>query len=102
MTSLVQILLPLADNDGKPFPDETLRAIETELSSRFGGLTAFTRAPAKGVWTQGQNKAEDDIVVVEVMVDNVDAAWWTAFRQRLERELRQDSVIIRAQDIRLL
>jgi hypothetical protein len=50
---LIQILLPLADNAGHPFPDDVLQAIQTELSERFGGLTAYNRAPARGVWTEG-------------------------------------------------
>jgi hypothetical protein len=46
------LLLPLANNQGHAFPDEVLRDIQLELSKRFGGLTAYTRAPAKGIWTQ--------------------------------------------------
>lgn len=50
---LVQILLPLADNDGVPFPEADLAAVQAELATRFGGLTAHNRAPARGVWNHG-------------------------------------------------
>ena len=63
---LVQLLLPLADA-GHLFPDDVLEDIQTELSQRFGGPTAYCRAPAKGVWTQSDGQQVDDIVVVEVM-----------------------------------
>ncbi len=50
---LVQILLPLADNRGRPFPAAMLGDVRRELTERFGGLTAFTRAPAEGFWEGG-------------------------------------------------
>lgn len=101
MTTLVQILLPLADNGGNPFPEDMLRSIQFELSEKFGGLTAYTRAPARGVWNRGDDQADDDIIVVEVMIEQIDVAWWKAFKARLERELRQAEIVIRTQNIRL-
>jgi hypothetical protein len=100
--ALVQILLPLADNQGNAFSKDAFQAIQTELSDRFGGLTAYTRAPARGIWTKGADQAKDDIVVIEVMIESIDADWWKTFKARLERELRQEEVVIRAQDIILL
>ena len=40
--------------------------------------------------------------MVEVMVETLDERWWTDFRRRLETLLRQEAVVIRAQDIRTL
>ena len=99
---LIQILLPLADNAGNPFPDHVLQGIHTELSQRFGGLTAYSRAPAKGVWTQGGGQQEDDIVVVEVMARTLDERWWQDFRRRVEELLDQEELVIRAQAMRTL
>lgn len=47
---LVQILLPLFDNEGEAIPQLHFRRVAEELADRFGGLTAFTRAPAEGRW----------------------------------------------------
>jgi hypothetical protein len=47
---LVQLLLPLYDNERRPFARERLDAVRAELAERFGGVTAFLRAPASGVW----------------------------------------------------
>jgi hypothetical protein len=99
---LIQILLPLADNDGMPFPEALLRGIQAELAQRFGGVTAFSRAPAKGIWQQGGARQQDDIVIVEVMTEELDAGWWRQFRARLEKDLRQEAVIVRQQTIQLL
>ncbi len=44
---LIQILLPIYDNEGMAIPREIFHAIGNELVQRFGGLTAHTRAPAE-------------------------------------------------------
>jgi hypothetical protein len=97
---VVQILLPLADNDGRPFPDSLLREIREELVARFGGLTAYGRAPALGVWAHDGTRQKDDIVVVEVMVEALDETWWRGFRERLESLLKQEKLVVRSFEIR--
>lgn len=100
MTShLIQILLPLKDNDGAPYDSEIYRAIHGELVQAFGGLTAFTRAPATGTWLDGSHKEIEDVIVVEVMAESLDAPWWAAFRQRLEALMRQKQIVVRAHPI---
>jgi hypothetical protein len=97
-TYLVQILLPLYDNEGHAFEPREYVRLRSELADRFGGVTAYTRAPARGVWKDdatGETQ-RDDIVIFEVMTDALDAAWWAGFRQQLETRFRQDTVIVRA------
>jgi hypothetical protein len=99
---LIQILLPLFDNDGKHFDASLYADVRRELSGRFGGLTAFSRAPAEGLWQdEGQTK-HDDIIIMEVMAEGVDPAWWRAYRKGLEARFRQDVIVIRAQMVSLL
>ena len=99
---LIQILLPLYDNAGKTFGEETFSRVRRELTERFGGLTAFTRAPAQGLWKDEGETKHDEIVVFEVMAEQLDAVWWRGYRQRLEREFRQDTIVIRAQPVTIL
>jgi hypothetical protein len=94
---LVQLLLPLYDNAGTPFPAAVYAELRSELTERFGGLTAYSRAPAEGVWNDGGQRRRDDIVVYEVMVQEVDRTWWRALRERLERNFAQEELVIRAQ-----
>lgn len=97
---LVQLLLPVYDNDGRRQPDQLFRDVRAELTSRFGGMTAYTRAPAHGAWKEGDGRtAHDEIVVHEVMVEALDEAWWRDYRARLERDFRQDEIVVRAQSI---
>ena len=99
---LIQILLPLYDNAGAPLPGELFAQVREELAGTFGGLTAFTRAPAEGLWTDRGKTARDDIVVFEVMAERLDERWWRAYRDKLEQRFRQDEIIVRAQETRLL
>lgn len=94
---LVQILLPLLDNEGRQQPDELFRRVRTTLTDRFGGLTAYSRAPARGLWQDDSGATSaDEIVVYEVIVDTVDREWWARYREELERAFRQKSVVLRA------
>ena len=100
---LVQVLLPLYDNDGKALPRDLYREVGSELAERFGGLTAHTRAPAEGLWREGAAPTvRDDIVIYEVMTEKIDRRWWQTYRRRLESRFRQEQVVIRVQDIELL
>jgi hypothetical protein len=99
---LIQILLPLAGNDGRRFPPDAFARVRSELAERFGGLTAFTRSPAEGLWREGDETARDDIVVLEVMADALDTAWWADYRRSLEERFAQEVVVVRAQEIRVL
>jgi hypothetical protein len=102
MTVLVQIVLPLTDNDGRRFADAVLRGIQEELCDRFGGVTAYNRAPAEGVWQGGGTRQKEDVITVEVMADEIDRDWWSDFRKRTENLLGQDELVVRAHAIERL
>jgi hypothetical protein len=99
---LVEILLPISDNQGRVFPPERFDALVGELSKFFGGVTAHSRAPAEGQWSEKGETVHDEIVIIEVMADTLDRGWWTALRLRLERDFAQDEVMIRAHEIERL
>ena len=94
---LVQLLLPLYDNDQQALPRSLFRTVSEELIERFGGLTTYSRAPANGYWREdGENAVRDETVVYEVMVDELDRDWWAQYRVDLERRFRQKSLVVRA------
>jgi hypothetical protein len=102
VSHLVQLLLPLCDNSGQAFPPETHAAVSHALVERFGGVTAYSRAPAEGVWEEGRSRMRDEVIVVEVMVDELDRGWWRSFREGLERAFRQEELVVRALPIQRL
>ena len=100
---IVELLLPLRDNEGNEFPRATLDAVRHELTERFGGVTAHLRAPAAGAWKDDDGDVDhDDVVIVEVMAEELDRAWWADYRRALEERFRQDEIVIRATEIERL
>jgi len=99
---LIQILLPLYDNAGRKFGRASYRQVKDVLSKRFQGLTAYSRVAAEGVWRVGKAVRHDDIVVYEVMAKSFNRRWWKQYQKSLEQLFRQDSIVIRAQEITLV
>ena len=97
---LVQLLLPLYDNDGRVLPKRLFAQVRDELVERFGGLTAHARAPASGVWQETSGEAvHDDVVIYEVMVDALDEAWWRSYRSEVQARFGQEELVVRAHAI---
>ena len=100
---LVQLLVPVYDNAGERFPRAAYDRLAEELTQRFGGLTAYMRAPATGLWQESDGATRrDEIVVYEVMVESLDAGWWAQYRRELEARFAQDEMVVRAQEVRRL
>ena len=98
---LIQILLPLKDNQGKPIAQRHYVDLARELSERFGGLTAYVQAPADGLWKKkrGAKTSHDQVVIYEVMAKRLDRRWWKQQRMALEKTFRQQDILIRATTI---
>jgi hypothetical protein len=97
---IVEVFLPLADNKGIPFAPELFEQVRDELLERFGGVTFFSRNPAEGLWEDsGDSVSQDQVITAEVMVDEIDRSWWTGFRERLEKLLDQEEVLVRSYPI---
>lgn len=100
---LVQMLLPLSDPDGVRFGRAEYDAVRADLTERFGGVTAYQRAPADGLWRESDGDVvRDEVVVYEVMVDTLDRDWWGEYRERLRARFRQDELVVRASPIERL
>jgi hypothetical protein len=96
---LTQILLPLYDNSGRRLSPQLHRTVKLELSQRFGGLTAYSRSPAQGLWRRKSSIQREEIVVYEVMSKLPHSRWWLAYRKELEKRFQQSVVVVRAQQI---
>jgi len=102
-TCLIQILLPLYTNEGQAQPPARFRQTRAELLAQFGGLTAYTRAPAAGLWQADEGEpVRDELIVFEVMTEELDRAWWESYRARLESRFEQAQILMRAQAATLL
>ena len=99
---LIQLLLPTNTETGADGP-APLSETRLELAARFSGLTAYLRSPAEGLWTapDGQTE-EDDVVMIEIVTETFDRAWWRAYAATLARRFGQDSIHVRAMRVELL
>ena len=99
---LIQLLLPttgVTRADGLSPLAQTRR----ELAGRFSGLTAYVRSPAKGSWTSPDGHTEqDDVVMVEIVTDTFDRAWWRAYADTLAVRFDQESIHVRAVPVDML
>ncbi|OJT17849.1 hypothetical protein BO221_43405 [Archangium sp. Cb G35] len=95
---VVQFLLPLRDNERRAFPRADFERVRSELTERFGGVTAFLQSPALGAWKEEEEggTVRDEMLLFEVMVERLDRAWWSGYREELERRFRQERVVVRA------
>jgi hypothetical protein len=96
---VVQILLPKERGGGEPVSQRWFEDFLEELTGRFGGATSFVRAPGQGLWRSGNETERDNIAVIEVMAAKLAPEYWRSLRERLERELAQEEIVIRAQEI---
>ncbi|MCK1441516.1 hypothetical protein IVB34_18040 [Bradyrhizobium sp. 2] len=68
---LVQVLLPKERGDGEPVSQSWFEEFLEEMTGKFGGATSFVRVPGQDL----------------------------SLPERLERELSQEEIVIRAQEI---
>ena len=100
---LIQLLLPIYDNDKRAFPRAYFDQVRQELTQQFGGFTAFVRSPAVGFWKDDREDiTRDDVIMFEVMADQLDQDWWKSYRRKLEKTFQQDTVLVRAIQTTLL
>lgn len=101
---LVQLLLPLYDNEKRAFARDEYDRVRRELTERFGGVTAHVRAPAEGRWKKDDESevARDEVVIYEVMTHALERDWWARYRDELARRFRQEELLIRASEVERL
>lgn len=99
---LVQLLLPLYNNSGMRFEKNLYKEVRDELVNRFGGITAYTRAPVHGLWQESKQIVRDDLIIYEIMVETLEEERWRGYRMILENRFQQQSLVVRAYPIFLL
>jgi hypothetical protein len=100
---LIQLLLPAFLRQGDDAASDPVAQTRRELIETFGGLTAYLRTPAQGVWTSPDgDRAQDDVVMVEVVAERFDRTWWREYTQRLARRFAQEAIHVRALQVDVL
>lgn len=93
---LVQILIPLITGRNKKVEKRWFEGLLHELTDRFGGATSFKQSPGQGHWDSGKEMERDSVVLIEVVTPELDEKYWQELKGRLEKELSQSEIMIRA------
>lgn len=94
---LIQIFLPLYDNNKQAFDRSLYNDLRIALKEEFGGVTFYRNAPAEGLWKDETGKTNhDELIIAEVMINDLDKVWWQQFKRRLEKIFKQEEILIRS------
>lgn len=94
---LIQIFLPLYDNNKQAFGRSLYDDLRTGLKEKFGGVTFYRNAAVEGVWKdETGNTNYDELIIAEVLTSDLDTEWWQQFKQGLEQIFKQEEILIRA------
>ena len=77
---LIQIFLPLYDNNKQAFDRSLYDDLRAGLKEKFGGVTFYRSAP----------------VITEVITSDLHKEWWQQFKQGLEQVFKQEEILIRS------
>jgi hypothetical protein len=100
---LVQLYIPLASAGRAGASVANLKALQEQLTERFGGSTAMIGSPLRGLWREsGEEVEEDRIVVFEIILKCVEKRWWLNLKIELEEKFRQKEVLIRILPVEIL
>src|SRR5947199_10606052 len=90
-----EIYVPTHYNDGSPIEPPKLADLRQRLFDYFGGLTD-TRQSNAGAWKVGNVVFHDDIVIYRVLAVKQHPArrFLMDLKEELERELRQQEILI--------
>ena len=67
------------------------------FANEYGGVTAYARAPGRGLGLRGKRTIDrDDIVIFELMLKTVSRAERARRRRALERAFGQVEIVIRS------
>jgi hypothetical protein len=98
-----EIYVPLHYNDGSPVEPEKLDRLRRRLFDFFGGLTD-TRQSNAGAWKVGNVVFHDEIVIYRVLAVKQHPArrFLMDLKDELERELRQEEILIVEREVEVL
>jgi inorganic pyrophosphatase len=102
-TKLIQVYLPKYQPDGKPFSSAMFQKVKAELTEKFGGLTIYAQAPAEGLWKEDeQHTVSDEIIIYEILAPSIDLKYWKAYKTKLQKQFKQEELLIRCSSISIL
>jgi hypothetical protein len=91
-----ELLVPLADNQGRPFPVSKIECVSPALLERFGGCRSQPLAPHLGLWSHRGIVDREGLLLFTVDVPRSDESldWMAAYKERLKRQFNQVEIYL--------
>ena len=99
---LIQIILPKETGGGHQSGSNGSTTYKMNLPTSLAGRPAFCAPRGRVCGKIAEGIQRDEIAVIEIMARSFDREFWRALRARLERELSQQEIVIRAQRVVVL
>ena len=96
-----ELLIPLADNSGRPFPWPKIERVSQALVQRFDGRRSQPLTPYVGLWKHRGVLYRDGLLLFTVDTPRADdsLAWMIAFKARLKRQFNQLEIYLALFDL---
>lgn len=95
-----EIYLPGKRRDGQPIPLPELDEIRSQLKEVFGGYTSIREC--EGTWEKNGKESRDNITILRILDDGSTGFDMEAFRERIEKSLEQDRLLISLREIEIV
>lgn len=90
-----KIIVPLFDNNQKPFTEKIIESMKSKIVDEFGGLTSFN---VIGYWEKGEKLFFDKsiTIIVDVTIKDHERAstFFINLKEELRKELRQERIYV--------
>ena len=96
-----EILIPLADNQGRPFPWSRVEQVGTALLRRFEGCRCQPMAQHLGLWKFKEIVYREGLLLFTVDGPRNDESldWMLAYKQRLKKRFGQLEIYLAVTDL---
>jgi len=102
-SKLIQLFLPTTTENGKAFPGTYFHAVKQKLGKKFDSLSVYLKSPLIGSLKNDEPiLAKDTLLVYEVISDIVETDYWSQYQQFLQKQFKQDYILIRCLDMGLI
>jgi len=96
-----ELLVPLADNEGRPFPWSKIERVGDSLIRRFGGCRCQPLAPHLGLWKHDGVIYREGLLLFTVDTPRSDESldWMLDYQQRLKRQFHQLEIYVAVSEL---
>jgi hypothetical protein len=96
-----ELLIPLFDNEGRPFGPEKVLSVHDQLLARFGGCRMEPLSPHLGSWAEEEQTYHDQLLMFTVDAPREDASldWFVEYKESLKSEFKQVEIYLAVSEV---